>query len=151
MASIADLEVEQVKQHLIAGGFLGAFTDIYGDAQPALITQELEADFVSIANDDRIAMIRTVGGITNPANRTLYKERIMMVMVTGQVGEKDSVIVNGLANDMEEYLMANPSDGQCMFNIVSSGVTGPFINKDSRRSYEINFTASFNIVRPSFV
>jgi len=150
MASIADLEVEQIKQHLIAGGFLAPFTDIFGDPQPAPVVQENEVDLTSVNNDDRVVMIRTTGGITNPANRTLYKERLMMVMVAGKVGEQDSVIANGLADDMEQYLMANPTDGECLFNIVSSGVTGPMGSEDNRRVYEINFVASFNINRPVF-
>ena len=150
MASISDLEVEQVRQHLITGGFLAAFTDIPGNAQPAPVTQVNELDLAAINNDDRVVMSRTIGGITNPQTRTLFKEKSIIVLVVGQAIVNDSYIVNGLADDMEKWLMANPSDGQCMFNIVSSGVTGPSITEDSRRVYEVNFTASFNIDRPVF-
>ena len=152
MATIASLEVEQIKLHLIAGGFLTLFNDIFGNPQPAPTVQlnELDLKPAVVKNNERVVMIRTTGGITNSATRTLYKERSMMVLVVGKVGESDSVIADGLARDMEEYLMANPSDGECMFNIVSSGVTGPMGTEDNRRAYEINFVASFNIVRPIF-
>ena len=150
MASISDLEVEQVRQHLITGGFLAAFTDIYGNAQPAPVTQMNEIDLVALEDDDRAVMIRTIGGVENPQTRTFFKDQFIMVLVVSKVGVSDSIIANGLADDMEKWLMANPSDGQCMFNIVSNGVTGPSITEDSRRVYEVNFTASFNIDRPVF-
>lgn len=150
MSTIANLEVEQLKQHLISGGFLAVFTDIFANPQPAPITQELEVDFTSVKPDDRVIMIRTTGNISNPSTRTFFKERMMLVMVAGKVGEADSVIAGGLAEDMENYLMANPTDNGCIFDISSRGVNGPLISDDSRRVYEINISVSFNISRPLF-
>ena len=150
MATIADLEEEQLRLHLIAGGYLNQFTDIFGNNQPSPTVQLFEVDFTSATPDERIVMIRTMGGISNSSNRTLYKERMMMIMVAGKSGESDSTITRGLADDMEKYLMANHTDNGCIFNIVSSGVTGPLISDDSRRVYEINVIVSFNINRPSF-
>lgn len=152
MATIANLEVEQIKLHLIAGGFLSPFTDIFGNPQPSPIIQLNELDLrpAVVKNNERVVMIRTTGGITNSATRTLYKEVPMMVLVVGKVGEPDSLTAKGLADDMEKYLVDNPGDGECMFNIVSSGVTGPMGTEDNRRAYEINFVASFNINRPVF-
>ena len=59
----------------------------------------------------------------------------------------EMLIVKGLAMDMETWLKANVTDGECIFNITSSGVAGPFIFDDSRRVYEINLLVGFNIVR----
>lgn len=147
MATIANLDVEQLSEHLVLGGFLAPFTDIFGNPQPAPLVQKNEVDLTSVDNSARVILIRTTGGVTNSANRTLYKERSMMVVVFGKTGEKDSVIAQGLAEDMEEWLVDNYSDGQCLMNIVSSGVTGPMISGDSRRAYEISLSVSFNIKR----
>lgn len=150
METIADLEVSQLEAHLISGGFLSTFTDIYGDNQPAPMTQLDEIDETKLANNSRVVMIRTTGGITNPATRYQYKERIMTIVILGNQGKQDRVIIKGLADSMEKWLIANPSDGQCIFNIVSSGVNGPFIYDSSRRAYEITLSVSFNIDRPAF-
>ena len=147
--TIADLEEAQLEAHLIAGGFLGAFTDILGDAQPAPTVQIFELNTVDLKPDERAVMIRDVGGV-NAANRTLHKIRNMIIVVCGQTNEADRIVVRGLAEDAEKWLVANPSDGECIFNVVSSGVSGPFTLADSRRIYEINLSVSFNIVQPVF-
>ena len=147
MTVIADLEEEQLKQHLIVGGFLTAFTDIFGNAQPAPKTQMLEFDLTDITASDRVVMIRNVGNVNNPATNTLFTQRNMLIAVVGNTSAADSLIVKGLAMDMETWLKANVTDGECIFNITSSGVSGPFIFDDSRRVYEINLLVGFNIVR----
>jgi hypothetical protein len=148
--TIADLEEKQLENHLIAGGFLVVFTDILGNAQPAPTFQAFELNTVDLDVRERVVMIRDVGGINNPANRTLNKIRNMVVVVVGQTNEADRIVIRGMAEDLEKYLVANPTDGVCIFNIVSSGVSGPFTLEDSRRIYEINLQVSFNIVQPVF-
>lgn len=150
MATISDLEEEQLKQHLIDGGFLAPFTDIYGDAQPAPIIQMLEMDMTNVEKSDRVVMIKNIGGVNNPQTNVLFTQRNMLVLVVGRGDANDSVIAKGLARDMEQWLKANITDDECLFNIVSNGVSGPFIFEDSRRVYEINLLVSFNINRPSF-
>lgn len=152
MATIDELKEKQLQNHLIAGGFLGAFTDIEGNPQPAPIIQLLEIDLArsDVTPSKRVVMIRTTGVLSNPSNRIFHEVMNMLVLVVGENGSGDSLIVNGLASDMEKYLVANPGDGECIFNIVSSGVSGPFITSDSRRAYEINVSVSFNIDRPVF-
>ncbi len=150
MNTIADLEVSQLEAHLVSGGFLTSFTDIYGDAQPAPVVQLDEIDETKISNNARAVMIRTTGNITNASTRYQYKERNMLIVVLGNQGKQDRVVIKGLADAMEEWLVANPQDGGCIFNIVSSGVNGPFIYDSSRRAYEINLSVSFNINRPAF-
>lgn len=150
MTTIADLEEEQLKQHLISGGFLTSFTDVFGNNQPAPITQILEIDLTEVEPVDRVIMIRNTGGISNPATGVFFVQRNMLISVVGQQGSTDSVIVKGLAQDMEKWLKQNITDDECMFNIQSSGVSGPFITEDSRRAYEINLQVSFNINRPVF-
>ena len=148
--TIDDLEEKQLENHLIAGGFLVAFTDILGNSQPAPTYQTFELNTIDLKNDERAVMIRDVGGISNSANRTLNKIRNMVVVVCGQTNEADRIVVRGYAEDVEKYLVANPTDGGCIFNIESSGVSGPFTLDDSRRIYEINLLVSFNIVQPVF-
>ena len=46
---------------------------------------------------------------------------------------------------MEKWLVANPKDGGCIFDITSNGVDGPYTLADSRRVYEINLSVKFNI------
>lgn len=150
MAIISDLEEEQLKQHLISGGFLAAFTDIFGASQPAPITQMLEFDLTDTNPDDRIVMIRTTGSVSNAATNVLFTKRNMLVAVVGNVGATSTAIAKGLALDMEKWLKANVTDDQCIFNIVSSGVSGPYTFDDSRRVFEINLMVSFNIERPIF-
>tara|TARA_R100000951_G_C2639886_1_gene180582 strand:- start:1585 stop:2037 length:453 start_codon:yes stop_codon:yes gene_type:complete len=145
---ITDLEENQLKEHLLTGGFLSAFTDIYGDAQPAPITQMLELDLTDIDKDDRAVMIRNVGNVNNPSTNTLFTQRNMVIVLVGNTSAADSAIMKGLAVDMETWLKANVTDGECIFNITSSGVAGPFIFDDSRRAYEINLLVGFNILRP---
>ena len=147
MTVIADLEEEQLKQHLISGGFLTAFTDIFGNTQPAPITQMLEFDLTNVGANDRVAMIRNVGNVNNPATNTLFTQRNMLIAVVGNTSAADSLIVKGLAMDMETWLKANVTDNGCIYNITSSGVSGPFIFDDSRRAFEINILVGFNIVR----
>ncbi len=144
MATIADLSVEQIKNHLIAGGFLAAFTDIRGDAQPAPKVQEYELDVTSMLPSDRVIMIRDTGSV-NSANRFLSKEQPMIILVVGRANARDLIVARGLANDMEKYLNDNFSDGGCLYNINTAGVAGPFILPDARRAFEINITAFFDI------
>ena len=144
MATIADLSVKQLENHLIAGGFLAAFTDILGDAQPAPEYQAFELDMTDALPRERVVMIRDTGNV-NGANRFLSKEQPMIVLVVGRANAKDMIIVKGLANDMEIYLNNNFSDGGCLYNVNTTGVTGPFILPDARRAFEINITAFFNI------
>ena len=150
MATINGLEESQLRAHLVSGGFLTSFTDIYQENQPAPVVQLQEIDETKINKNQRAIMIRTTGNITNPTTRYQYKERTMTIVVLGNQGKQDRVIIKGLADDMEEWLVANPQDGNCIFNIVSSGVNGPFIYDSSRRAYEINLSVSFNITRPAF-
>lgn len=150
MTTIADLEEEQLKQHLLSGGFLTSFTDIFGDAQSAPITQMLEFDLTDIQPDDRIILIRNTGNVSNPSTNVLFTQRNMLIAIVGNIGATSTAIAKGLAVDMEKWLKANVTDNQCIFNIVSSGVSGPFTFDDSRRVYEINLQVSFNIERPIF-
>lgn len=144
MSTIADLSVKQIEDHLIAGGFLAAFTDILGNAQPAPIFQPFELDLTGVSPTSRVVMIRETGTV-NSANRFLTKEQPMVIVVMGQANVNDLIIVKGLADDMEAYLNDNFSDGGCLYNINTSGVVGSFIEPDGRRAFEISITAFFNI------
>ncbi len=146
MSTVADLEANQLQNHINAGGFLSAFTDIFGGSQPAPKVQIFELNLANtdVKSEDRVIMIRNSGSITS-ATRTFFKSRPMLVLVVGKVGETDRTIANGLADDIENYLVQNHSDGKCIANIESSGVTGPFITEDGRRAFEINITVMFNI------
>ena len=143
--TIADLDVEKLKNHLVTGGFFSSFTDILGNSQPAPKRQMNELNTTGISANDRIIMLRNTGGISNSRNRTLYKERMMMIGVVGRVGETDSVIAQGLAESIERWMVKNYTDGQCLMNVVSQGVSGPFMMEDGRRAYEVNVICSFNI------
>jgi hypothetical protein len=144
MSTIADLSVKQLEDHLIAGGFLAAFTDILGSAQPKPIFQPFELDLTDMPPTNRVVMIRETGTV-NSANRFLTKEQPMLVLVVGQANVNDLIIAKGLANDMEIYLNNNFCDGACLYNINTAGVGGPFIMPDGRRAFEINIVAFFNI------
>ena len=147
MSVITDLEESQLEQHLVDGGFLDAFIDILGNPQPAPITQILEFDLTFISANDRVILIRNVGGVNNPSTNTLFTQRNMLVSVVGNTSANDSLIVKGLAVDMEKWLKENVTDNECIYNITSNGVSGPFIFDDSRRVYEINLLVGFNINR----
>ncbi len=150
MATIEDFEERQLENHLISGGFLGAFTDVVGTLQAAPITQLMQIDTTNGQASDRFILIRNTGGINNPNTRIHYKSRNMIIVIVGQSNASDAKVVKGLANDIEDWLVDNSSDGECMFNIQSSGVTGPFIYSDSRRAFEISLRADFNIVKKGF-
>ena len=152
MSAISDLEEEQLKQHLITGGFLSSFVDIFGATQPAPITQMLEFDLSpqAVPANKVAVLIKNNGSASNPATNTLFTQRRMLISVVGNTSAAGSVIAKGLAMDMDGWLKANVTDGQCIFNITSSGVSGPFIFDDSRRAHEINLLVSFNIVRPVY-
>lgn len=149
MSTVAEPEVNQLENHIATGGFFSTFTDIFGGSQPEPKFQAFELDLTDkkiIGSDDRVIMIRNSGSITS-ATRTFFKSRPMLVLVVGKVGETDRTIANGLADDIENYLVQNFSDGKCIANIESSGVTGPFTTEDGRRAFEINITVMFNINR----
>lgn len=144
MSTIADLSVEQIKDHLIAGGFIAPFTDIKGNPQSAPEFQGYELDLTDVKKNVRVIMIRDTGNV-NGANRFLSKEQPMVVLVVGRANPRDLIIAKGLANDMEKYLNDDFSDGGCIYNINTTGVTGPFILPDGRRAFEINITVFFDI------
>jgi len=146
MATIADLDVEKLKQHLIGGGFFTPFTDIFGNSQPAPKRQINELDLTpSKSKAERIIMLRNVGGAGNANERQHYKVRNMIIVVVSLPNSSDDVIVQGLAEDIDKYLVDNfQNEDQCIFNINSSGVTGPFIMEDSHRAYEVNLQIYFN-------
>ena len=148
--SLQNLEVTQLENHLRSGGFLDGFTDVFNEQQPAPNLQINELRLDNLPANERALMIRTTGGITNPSTRHQIKQRSMAVYVVGMQGEGDSIIVNGYADEIERWLVANPQDGACLSNISSSGVSGPDITEDSRRVYEINMLVTFNINRPNF-
>ena len=150
MTTIDDLEEKQLENHLVAGGFLTAFTDILGRSQPKPTTQIFELNTTDLRPEERVVMIRTIGGASNAATSTLHKIRNMIVVVAGQANQEDRIVIKGLVEDMNKYLIANPTDGGCIFNISSSGTSGPFTLADSRRIYEINISVSFNIDQPTF-
>ena len=144
MATIDDLEVRQLENHFIAGGFLASFTDILGNPQPAPTFQPFELNLTDELGNSRVVMIRTTGNL-NSGNRTFFKSVPMVIVVVGLAIQTDSIIANGLAIDMEKYLVDSYHDSACLANIESSGVVGPFILPDGRRAYEINIQAMFNI------
>ena len=148
MSTTSNLEVVQLKNHLTAGGFFSAFDDIFGNNQPAPTSQLFELDLTNgnVDKNERVIMIKNSGNITS-STRTFFKERPMLVLVVGRAGKTDRVIANGLAEDVEDYMVKNFSDDACIANIVSSGVTGPFIAEDGRRAFEVNITVTFNIIR----
>lgn len=148
MATIANLEVNQLEKHLITGGFFSSFTDILGNNQPAPTFQAFELDLTNgtVKKNERVIMIRNSGNIES-STRTFFKKRFMMVAVISRVGENDRIIANGLAEDIEDYLVKNFSDGACISDIISSGVSPVRITEDGRRAFEINLTVTFNIVR----
>lgn len=150
MATVADLEVKQLENHLVAGGFSGPFTGINSGSQPAPVLQPFEMDLTRLSANDRAVMIRNSGSIVS-STRVFFKERPMLIAVIGKQGVGDRIVVNGLADDMEAYLVGNPTDDGCITNITSSGVTGPFITDDGRRVFEISLVVRFNINLPEFV
>ena len=89
-------------------------------------------------------MIRTTGNVTS-STRTFFKSVPMVIVVVGLAIQSDSIVTQGLAIDMEKYLVESYSDGGCLANIESSGVVGPFILPDGRRVFEVNIQAMFNI------
>jgi len=129
MATLADLEVKQMEEHLTNGGFFSAFTDILGNAQPAPKFQAFELNLIpdtnsteEITGSDRVIMIRESGSITS-STRIFFKLRPMLILVVGKVGQSDRAIAKGLAEDIDSYLVKNFNDGGCLANIESSGVT----------------------------
>lgn len=150
MITLADLEVPQLETHLRTGGFLAAFTDIFDVAQPAPAFQAYEVDLTCVQPDQRVVMIRETGGVNNPQTRVLFKMRNMTISVFSKSGQTDSIVTKGLAEAMEQWLVANPFDDGCLNNIVSSGVSGPYTTEDSRRVYEIRLAVTFAINQPQF-
>lgn len=150
MAELSELETSQLEAHLITSGLLGGFTDVFGEEQPSPAIQINELRLNDLQASQRAVMIRTTGVLTNPSTRHQIKQRNMTVLVVGMQSEDDSIIVNGFAEDIESWLVANPFDGMCMSNISSSGVSGPSTTEDSRRVYEISLLVTFNINRPNF-
>ena len=80
MAELADLETEQIRQHLITGGFIASFTDIFGNPQPAPIYQDNELNLTNQAGNSRVVMIRVTGSL-NSGNRTFFKSVPMVLVV----------------------------------------------------------------------
>ena len=150
MITLADLEVPQIEAHLRTGGFLAPFTDIFGNAQSAPKFQPYEVDLTSVTPNQRVVLIRDTGGVTNPQTRVLFKMRNMTISVFSKSGLTDLMVVKGLTEQMEKWLVANPFDSGCITNIVSSGVSGPFTTDDSRRVFEINLNVTFSINQPQF-
>ena len=95
MATLANLEVKQMEEHIAAGGFFSPFTDIFGNPQPAPKFQGDELDLIPDSNNpdaitttDRVIMIKNSGNITS-STITFFKLRPMLILVVGQTDESD--------------------------------------------------------------
>jgi len=146
MAKIEDFEEYQLKQHLVSGGFYQPFTDIFGNDQPAPVSQVNLFNSADVrVEGKRFIFIKPVGPALNPTTQLYSNERNMLISVVGLPNISDDTIVKGYATDINNYLIKNPSDGKCIYNIIQSRLNGPFLDSDSRVIYEINLTVMFQV------
>ena len=152
MATLDKLPVKQLYDHLVSGGFIDSgFTDIFGDSQPKLVFQADELNLVrdgdspdGIDANERVVMIRESGTV-NSSTRIHIKTINMLLVVVGKTGDSDRTIIKGYMTDIEDWLVANYSDGGCISNIEFSGAKGPDITDDGRRAFSLSLVVTFNL------
>ena len=149
--TIDDFEDLRVGNHLSTSGLLSGFTDINGNlkAEPVLYFSEI--DLTALQANQRAVLIRQTGQITNPSTEIFYDEYNYIISIFSRVGPDDSGISKGYAKQIRQWLRANPKDSsQCIIDLYTSGVVGPYITDEGRRVYEVPITVKFSIDIPTF-
>ena len=141
---ITDFEDVRIGRHLAGSNLLANFTDINGQIKtsPSLFYSEI--DLTKLQANQRGMLIRQSGGITNTSTESFYDEYNYTISIFSRAGLADSGITKGYAKQLRLWLKNNArNDSECIFDISTQGVSGPFITEDDRRVYEIGLLVRF--------
>lgn len=146
MTTIANFEDVRLLEHIKTSGLLTSFTDAFGNAQGATDSDTGMIDLNELANNKRAVLVRRNGGDSFGRPYQGFTEYPMLVVVFSKVGDEDSAIANGLANDIYRWLITNyQSSDECIMSISTRGVSPPLYTEDSRAVFEIALNVKFNI------
>lgn len=138
IVTAADLTEFQVRAHLDSGGFLGAFTDIFGGSQEAPEVQVGFYEDTRVAGKKRILLIRSSN--SGGPSDDLYRIENVTIALVGLAVYSDWLIVKGRAAQMHRWLLEN-FKSDCIINFDDiNDVTGPFLTESNRPVAELNFT-----------
>ena len=147
MTLLADFESQRVLNHIRTSGLLTAFTDYQGNAQGATLSASGMVDLTTLPQDNRLVQVRLAGNDQIADGSVGFSQYPVSVYVFGKANLDDAATVNGLADDIRNWLRKNfASSDECIIAIQVLGKGGPYPMEDSRPYCEIPLIVKFNAI-----
>ncbi len=144
MTLLADFESQRVLEHIRSSGLLTEFTDYMGNEQGSTNSCAGLADLTDLPSNERLVQVRLAGNdqvADGSVNITQYP---VSIYVIGKTNLDDATTVQGLANDIRNWLRKNFfSSAECITAIQVLGSGGPYPMEDSRPFCEISLIVKF--------
>lgn len=145
MTLLADFESQRVLNHIRSSGLLTSFTDYQGNAQGATLSASGMVDLTELPGNERLLQVRLAGNDQVADGSTSFSQYPVSVYIFGKTNLDDASIVNGLTDDIRNWLRQNfKSDDECIIAIQVLGKGGPYPMDDSRPYCEIPLIVKFN-------
>lgn len=144
MTLLADFESQRVLNHIRSSGLLDGFTDFKGETQPACNSCSGMVDLTELPSDQRLLQVRLAGNDQIADGSVNFSQYPVSVYVFGKTNLDDASIVNGLTDDIRNWLRKNfASADECIIAIQVLGKGGPYPMDDSRPYCEIPLIVKF--------
>lgn len=147
MTLLADFESHRVLSHIRSSGLLTSFTDYQGNAQGATLSASGMVDLTELPSDQRLVQVRLSGNDQIADGSVNFSQYPVSVYIFGKANLDDASIVNGLTDDIRNWLRKNfASSDECIIAIQVLGKGGPYPMEDSRPYCEIPLIVKFNTI-----
>lgn len=145
MTLLADFESQRVLNHIRSSGLLTSFTDYQGNAQGATLSASGMVDLTELPSNERLLQVRLSGNDQVADGSVNFSQYPVSVYIFGKTNLDDASVVNGLTDDIRNWLRKNfKSDDECIIAIQVLGKGGPYPMDDSRPYCEIPLIVKFN-------
>tara|TARA_R110002124_G_C8974544_1_gene515812 strand:+ start:44700 stop:45149 length:450 start_codon:yes stop_codon:yes gene_type:complete len=145
MTLLADFESQRVLNHIRSSGLLTSFTDYQGNTQGATLSASGMVDLTELPSNERLLQVRLSGNDQVADGSVNFSQYPVSVYIFGKTNLDDASIVNGLTDDIRNWLRKNfKSDDECIMAIQVLGKGGPYPMDDSRPYCEIPLIVKFN-------
>ena len=145
MTLLADFESQRVLKHIRSSGLLTSFTDYQGNAQGATLSASGMVDLTELPGNERLLQVRLAGNDQVADGSVNFSQYPVSVYIFGKTSLDDASIVNGLTDDIRNWLRKSfKSDDECIIAIQVLGKGGPYPMDDSRPYCEIPLIVKFN-------
>lgn len=144
MTLLANFESQRVLNHIRSSGLLTSFTDYKGDAQGATLSASGMVDLTELPSNERLLQVRLAGNDQVADGSVNFSQYPVSVYIFGKTNLDDASIVNGLTDDIRNWLRKNfKSDDECIIAIQVLGKGGPYPMDDSRPYCEVPLIVKF--------